>query len=86
MMSEGGPLFVPNKKIHALSGFECLNAEYQSLSEADSDTDSDDDLFFAPSYNSQQHYWSSIHSSLPSTPRPPRTLLDLIHRMGLKEF
>ena len=65
---------------------EASNADYQSLSEIDSDTDSDDDLFFAPSYNSQQHYWSSIHSSLPSTPRPPRTLLDLIHRMGLKEY
>ena len=65
---------------------ESSSVGYQSSSDFESEPDSDDDIFFGASNNRQQHHWNTMNSVLPSTPRPPRTLLDLIHHMGLKEF
>ena len=62
-----------------------------SLSDAEEYSDSDDDLFFRTSSTNNGHqkqaYWSSSNATtLPTTPRPPRTLLDLIHHIGRKEY
>ena len=57
---------------------------YQFESDLDSESDSDEDVFFGTSNNGPLHYLNTM--TLPSTPRPPKTLLDLIHGMVLKEF
>ena len=62
------------------------SVDYQFASDLDSESDSDDDVFFGTSNNRPQHYLNTMNATLPSTPRPPKTLLDIIHGMVLKEF
>merc|ERR1712156_1288379 len=64
---------------------ESFSLDYQSSDDFESEPDSDDEIFDRTLCNkNQQHHWSSTSSTLPQTPRPPKTLFDLIHRMGPK--
>ena len=67
---------------------EASSVDDQSSSDLDSELESDDDIFYGLSYYrpQPQHHWNTMSSALPTTPRPPKSLLDLIHRMGPKEF
>ena len=65
---------------------ESSSLDYQYSSDFDSEPDSEDDTFYQTNNIRQQHHWHTMSSTLPTTPRPPKTLLDVIHRMGLKEF
>ena len=65
---------------------ESSSLDYQSSNDIESETDSEDEIFYGAPRSKQQYHWNLSSSTLPSTPRPPKTLLDLIHRMGLKEL
>ena len=56
----------------------------QSSSDLDSEHDSEDDIFYGTNNSRTQNYWNT--NALPSTPRPPKNVLDSIRRMGLKEL
>ena len=66
---------------------ESSSLDYQSSNEFESEPDSEDEIFdHTLLYKNQHPQWTSSSSALPSTPRPPQTLIDLIHRMGPKEL
>ena len=66
---------------------ESSSLDYQSSNEFESEPDSEDEIFDRTLlYKNQYPQWTLSSSTLPSTPRPPKTLLDLIHRMGPKEL
>ena len=66
---------------------ESSSLDYQSSNEFESDPDSEDEIFDRTVlYQHQNSHWTSSNSRVPTTPRPPKTLLDLIHGTGPKEL